>query len=449
MTTPSIQQEILKILERFPYGATVEEVMLGCYARSRRTFQRHLAILVQEGWVETLGAARARRYRLTQKSSPSTLENLEAIPLCSLAREVKAFVTKPLQHRPPVSYHREWLENYHPNQTFFLPTETRKHLLAIGKIEEEYPSGTFAKQIFARLLVDLSWNSSRLEGNTYSFLETEKLLQGGGIPEGKSLLETQMVWNHKAAIEFLFQQGSNIEICRPLLLHLHALLSEGLLSDSTFCGRLRVYPVGIAHSTYEPLCIPQVIEECFDLLLQKAQAIQDPFEQAFFFMVHIPYLQAFEDVNKRTSRLAANIPFLRHHLRPLSFVDVPEQLYIHGLLGVYEQNRVELLQDVFVWAYERSCVRYATTRFSLQTPDPFRLRYRQALFLTVREIVQRGLSQKEAKNTIEQIAKKEVLPKDFGEFSRLVEKELASLHEGNIIRYQISPREFLAWKNKP
>src|SRR5437773_2412409 len=100
-----------------------------------------------------------------------------------------------------------------------------------------------------------------------------------------------------------------------------------------------------------PNCDPTVIQECFDLLVTKANRIKDPFEQAFFLMVRIPYLQAFDDVNKRTSRLAANIPLIQNNLCPLSFIDVPEEMYINGLLGVYELKRVELLRDIFAWSY--------------------------------------------------------------------------------------------------
>lgn len=89
-------------------------------------------------------------------------------------------------------------------------------------------------------------------------------------------------------------------------------------------------------------------------------------------MLHFSYLQPFEDVNKRVSRLAANLPFIRENLSPLSFVDVPERAYIEGLLGVYELNRIELLRDVFVWAYERSCARYSAVRQSLGEPDLIR-----------------------------------------------------------------------------
>lgn len=84
--------------------------------------------------------------------------------------------------------------------------------------------------------------------------------------------------------------------------------------------------------------------------------------QAFFLMVHLPYLQPFEDVNKRTSRLAANIPLIHHNLCPLSFIDVPQSAYVDAMIGVYELNRIELLRDVFVWAYERSCQQYVAVQ---------------------------------------------------------------------------------------
>jgi Fic family protein len=146
-----------------------------------------------------------------------------------------------------------------------------------------------------------------------------------------------MLLNHKAAIEILVEQADEIGFNRYTILNLHALLSDNLLPDSQACGRLRTIPVGITKTVYHPLAVPRLLEECFQHILDTAAAIANPFEQSFFAMVHLPYLQPFEDVNKRVSRLAANIPFIRHNLCPLSFVDVPEQAYIDGILGVYEQ----------------------------------------------------------------------------------------------------------------
>lgn len=440
------REELIEIISRYPQGASVEEVMLIFTQKSRRTIQRWLADLVQEHLIETIGDTKARRYRLIPIPQSAPLTQNAPTFLNEQAIEIQKFVTMPIAARPPVTYDRTWLESYKPNHTQYLKNEEREHLRILGHVKEgQYPAGTFANQIFARLLVDLSWNSSRLEGNTYSFLDTERLILWGDTPPNKNLAETQMILNHKAAIEFLIHSAKEIGINRYTILNLHTLLSDNLLSNSAFCGRLRVYPVGISHSTYIPIAIPQVIQECFDSIVQKASLIQDPFEQAFFLIVHIPYLQAFEDVNKRTSRLAANIPFIQQNLCPLSFIDVPEHLYINGLLGVYELKRIELLRDVFIWAYERSCVRYNATRQSLGEPDPFRLRYRQEIAHAVHEIVALCLNGNNALQAIQQLAEK-ILPQDQIFFTQLIQQELATLHEGNIARYHILPTQYAKWK---
>jgi Fic family protein len=317
----------------------------------------------------------------------------------------------------------------------------------MGGVEEgKYPAGTYAKQIFHRLLIDLSWNSSRLEGNTYSLLETERLVDWGNAASGKDLKETQMILNHKAAIEFLINSAETTGINRFTILNLHTLLSDNLMPNPAASGRLRTFSVGISHSTYLPIAIPQVIEECFDLLIAKASSIKDPFEQAFFLLVQVPYLQAFDDVNKRTSRLAANIPLIRNNLCPLSFVDMPEQIYINGLLGIYELNRVELLRDVFAWAYERSCALYSTTRQTIGEPDPFRMQYRNAIKQVVSEVVRRGMNKTQAVSTIREQALSSIPLQDRPRFIETVERELLSLHEGNIARYQLQPTDYERWK---
>src|SRR5690606_6106192 len=121
-----------------------------------------------------------------------------------------------------------------------------------------------------------------------------------------------------------------------------------------------------------PAAMPQLIEDCFIALLAKAAAIPDPFEQAFFLMVQLPYLQPFEDVNTRVSRIGANLPLIKHKPCPLSFSDVPQRAYVGGTLGVYELNQIDLLRDVSVWPYGRSCQRYLAISQTLVAPDPLK-----------------------------------------------------------------------------
>lgn len=355
-------------------------------------------------------------------------------------------VRRPLMLRKPVGYDRGFLDGYRPNETFYLPDGIRDELLLQGQaIGANGPAGTYARQLANRLLIDLSWNSSRLEGNTYSLLETERLISAGEAAAGKDAHEAQMILNHKEAIEFLIESAGEIGFDRYTLLNLHALLSDNLLDDPTACGRLRVMAVGIGQTTFLPLEGPQRIEECFDQLLDTAAAIRDPFEQAFFAMVHLPYLQPFDDVNKRVSRLAANIPLIQRNLCPLSFVDVPQSTYISAMLGIYELNRVELLRDVFVWAYKRSCARYSAVRQSLGDPDPFRLRYRQQISEAVADVVRGGMSKPQAVSHIQRLARERIEESDRERFIEVVETQLLNLHEGSIARYRLRPSEFHAW----
>jgi Fic family protein len=192
--------------------------------------------------------------------------------------------------------------------------------------------------------------------------------------------------------------------------------------------------------------VPQIIEECFNQILLTATVIEDPFEQAFFIMVQLPYLQPFDDVNKRVSRLAANIPFIKRNLSPLSFTDVPRDLYTDAVLGVYELNKIDLLKDVFIWAYDRSAARYVAVRQSLGEPDPFRLRHRAALQRVVAEVIRARMDRKTAAAYIAKWVQENITFDDREHFREMAENELLGLHEGNYARYEVRPAEFAAWR---
>lgn len=445
---------ILEAVGRFPEGASVDEIAAVLdVALPRRTLQRRLALLVERNELVRQGRGRATRYRpvLAVEDRPvgrvRDRFSVHILALSSEGEEISEAVRAPIQARTPVGYNRSFLDDYRPNESFYLPRETRQRLFELGKPEKDVrPAGTHAREIFNRLLIDLSWNSSRLEGNTYSLLETERLLQLGETAEGKKAWEAQMILNHKRAIELLVDQAEEVAFNPYTIQNLHALLADNLLEDPQAVGRLRAIPVGIEGTVYEPLAVPQLIEECFRQILETAGMIEDPFEQAFFVMVHLPYLQPFEDVNKRVSRLAANIGLIRGNLCPLSFVDVPERAYVDGLLGVYELNRTELLRDVFVWAYERSAARYSAVRRSLGEPDPFRMRYRESIAELVREVVLAPLDKRAAGALIRRYANENIPEQDVARFIELVETEIMSLHEGNIARYRVRPSEFQVWQ---
>lgn len=447
----STHNAVLKAVAQSAAGANIEQIEAQLpQPPTRRTLQRWLNALVGQGRLRKEGQARSTRYLLPVQAAPEAADAAPGdvfFPLSDEARAIDIAVRQPVQHRTPVGYRRSFLDSYRPNTTFYLPAALRAELQALGQVAaHNEPAGTYARSIANRLLIDLSWNSSRLEGNTYSLLETERLLSAGEAAEGKGALEAQMILNHKAAIEFLMDCTPDMGFNRYTLLNLHALLSDNLLPDPTASGRLRTVAVGIGQAVFLPLEGPQLIAECFAQVLDTAAAIQDPLEQAFFAMVHLPYLQPFEDVNKRVSRLAANIPLIQHNLCPLSFVDVPPAAYISAMLGVYELNRIELLRDVFAWAYKRSCARYSAVRQSLGEPDPFRLRYRALIFDTVAEVVRAAMNKQRAIAFVARQARQHLPPADQHRFVEVTETELMSLHEGNMARYRLRPSEFEAWR---
>ncbi|WP_413837240.1 Fic family protein [Desulfobacula sp.] len=447
---------VLRAVGQFPEGVSVKDIsMVMEQLLPRRTLQRRLGQLVDQKKLVRTGKGRGTRYiKIVRGSLIATLPVLKIeahaevyIPISQEGEQIKQAVRQPVQNRQPIGYNRRFIDDYIPNTSSYLSYEIRQRLYEKGQSSDGHrPAGTYARQIFNRILIDLSWNSSRLEGNTYSLLETDRLLEFGEVAEGKQAIESQMILNHKAAIELIVEQAREVGFNSYTICNLHALLSDNLLADPRACGKLRAIPVGISGTVYIPLEVPQLIKESFLHVLEKATAINNPFEQAFFAMVHLPYLQPFEDVNKRVSRLSANISLIRDNLCPLSFVDVPEQAYIDGLMGVYELNRIELLRDVFVWAYERSCTRYSAVRSSLGEPDPFRLRHRTVIFDVVNNVVRGVMNKKMAVSFIKQHAIEKIELKERERFVEVVETELINLHDGNIARYRLRPTEYETWK---
>jgi hypothetical protein len=418
-----------------------------------RTLQYRLRYLVNNGRLIKEGEGRRwTKYRVPEPQAAATApapakEGEEAVPLSPAGIEIRRYLSQSIAARKPVGYDRQFLDSYRPNVTFYLSEAQRAHLAKVGTPNfADQAAGTYAKQILNRLLIDLSWNSSRLEGNTYSLLDTKRLIEFGEEAAGRDRLEAQMIVNHKEAISFLVGAAEEIGFNRYTILNLHGILAQNLLPDPDAAGRLRHIGVGIEKSTFHPLELPQRIEECFNQLLATASAIEDPFEQALFAMVQLPYLQPFDDVNKRVSRLAANIPFIKHNLSPLSFTDVPRSLYTDAVLGIYELNKVDLLREVFIWAYERSAARYAAVRQSLGEPDPFRFKHSAALREVVGEVIRGKMDRKAAAAHIAAWVAKNIPEAERERFRDMAETELLSLHEGNFARYQIRPSEFTAWQ---
>ena len=169
-------------------------------------------------------------------------------------------------------------------------------------------------------------------------------------------------------------------------------------------------------------------------------AITDPFEQSFFILVHFPYLQAFADVNKRTSRVASNIPLLKADLAPMSFLTVDDATYVDGLIGVYELNNVSLLRECYIDAYLASAENYRVLRAELESPDKAALTYRDFVRNAVRHSVLqwRGFY----RERVAAMAAEAGIPEaDREQVIDYIGNQIRGLHEGNLIRYRLRPED--------
>ena len=414
------EQAVLEYVRRHPDVRRSQIRASVAPDRSEATVWRALKALVEKGSLSVVGRGPATRYRLSD------------------AARIRAHLEMPYHRRPPVGYRHAFLDGYVPGESWYLTGADRARLAAAGSPVEELPAGTYARRILARLLVDLAWASSRMEGNTYEILQTERLIEAGELADGKDRAEALMILNHKDAIQYVVTHLAEAAIDRRTLFDVHALLANGLLYDPALGGRLRRLPVSIGRSTYLPLEDEFDVAAEFEVLLDKAAAIADPFEQSFFVLVHLPYLQPFADVNKRTSRIAANIPLLKAGLAPLSFVATDDREYVDGLLGVYELNDVALLKDVFMDSYLSSARQYTALRAQMDSPHKVALTHRDLVGQVVRRCV---LDWKTFRRTevLAMAARAGVPAEERDAVAAYAEGEFNGLHEDNAIRYGVAP----------
>jgi len=423
-----------------------------------RTLRRWLSKLVEQGLIEASGERKGRRYRYVLQDGQDSLihedpaeYNANASPsnkpsvFSTQSQQVINKVRAPLYERRPCTYRYEWLESYQPNTSFYLAVEERNQLHEIGqRLNVGIPAGTYAKQIFNRLLIDLSYHSSRLEGNTYSLAETEKLLLQGMSADDKIDADKVMILNHKDAINFLVDGINRIEISEQNVRTMHYLLAEGLVPTGA-AGIIRSDGVRITSSTYIPMEGKPRLEQQFQLIINKAAAINDPFEQSFFLLIHIAYLQAFIDVNKRTARLSANIPLVRNNLSPLSFIDLDKDDYASAMIACYELNNERPMAELFIRSYLRSCEHYSVVVDAMGI-DTLRVRYRGQRRVLISEIVSCLLVGSAIQKRMDAFSKVEIPAEHKEKFTADVHQDLENLEPFNIAGMGISKEELLAWK---
>ena len=404
---------------------------------AERSVRRWLTELSEEGLVQKLGHKKTTKYQLT----PPTVSRRDTC----FQKESQLIIEKvrrPVYERMPVTYNTEWFDSYHPNKTFYIPLKSRLQLYAAGKrLQKDEPAGTYAHKIFNRLLIDLSYNSSRLEGNTYSLLDTQKLLFEGSSAEGKLDEEKIMILNHKEAIRYLVETAPRLSVTAQAIYTLHYLLSDGLI-ESHYAGKVRDHGVRIGGSAYIPFEDPKQLEFQLNQIIKKASLIEDPYEQSLFLLVHLSYLQAFTDVNKRTARLATNIPLIKHNLVPLSFNDVEREDYTSAIIAIYELQNTKPILDLYLFSYMRTCQMYDATLKAVGF-DEIRVRYREQRRALIRDIILRGLFGKAARDYIRAypLQKKE----DQASFIEDVLEDLQDMDESRIVGLGITLEELKTW----
>ncbi len=268
------------------------------------------------------------------------------------------YLNEPFFERESKNYNFDFLWNYIPNETSFL--WEKYELLKTKYLDKNILSSYDYKQnlrAIENLLIDLSFSSSKLEWNTYSYLDTEILIKYNNSAEEKTQVETQMILNHKNAIKYIIDNKNTINLLKEDFQNLHKFLWKGLLLDSHL-WEIRKAEVTIWGSSYSPLENNLQLEEQFDIFLQKLNQIKNPFEQSLFILVFIPYFQIFIDINKRTSRIWANIPLIKNWLIPFSFLQIKDRDYINAILAIYELNDISLMRDLFVNNYLLNMKRY-------------------------------------------------------------------------------------------
>lgn len=403
------------------------------------TVKRVLKRLLDAGLILREGKARSTRYMMP----PSTPEMQDAhmvaeqVPPWPEGVDVlRQALQKPLIARPPSPYRRTFVDGYVPNKSFLLPPKLARELTVIGRMPGHQPAGTYAQRVLEQLLIDLSWSSSNMEGNTLSRLATEELFLSG--ISGKNG-DAVMLINHKNAIEFMVaavpEQGLTVDVIR----NLHAALMQDLLPDSDSLGGIRRKPTNVRDTVYLPCQVPSQLNDMLARIVDKARLIKNPIEAAFFLWINIAYLQPFEDGNKRTSRLAANIPLMQENCAPLSFLDVDPQDYADAMIGVYEFRNVALAVELFDWTYRRGCKKYAVALQTQEASNPMRFRYRGSLNEAIGQVVREGKSVDDA--LVELQFTEDRLPG----FASLLRDELRRLEAHNCARYRLTMGMTSAW----
>lgn len=309
------------------------------------TVKRWLAAMAKEGFLSTQGAGRAVTYAPATKGR--LFLDIDASAYCSI---------EPDRRYGMRFFNHDLLEDL-PGELF---TDTELSILAYATQEYRKRTAhvpkTIAQKEWERLVIELSWKSSNIEGNTYTLLDTEKLIREHREAPGHDRREATMILNHKDAFALIHKHPQDFRtLTQANLEHLHAVLVKGLSVPSG----LRRSPVGVTGSLYRPLDNVHQITDAIQALMRAVARVRTPYAKALLALLGISYIQPFEDGNKRTSRLMANALLLAHRSAPLSYRSVDIDAYRDATIVFYELNSIIPFKKLFIEQYDFAARNYA------------------------------------------------------------------------------------------
>ena len=339
-------REILQYLH-YNQPSTRDEIARGiAFEGSDATLKRAIASLVGNGDIIVTGKARATRYSLSPQAHLLMPLNLDT------------YFAKDVDERQVQTYFNFQLIRDQLLTVELFTKDERKHLNELQQMfrkhVDEMTVNEYKKEM-ERLGIDLSWKSSQIEGNTYSLLETERLLRESKTAEGKTKEEAIMLLNHKDALRFILDQPDYLQLLS--LSHIediHALLTKDLSVDKG----IRHRRVGITGTNYHPLDNEFQILEAIHDTCELINGKDNVFEKALLTLVLLSYIQAFSDGNKRTARITSNAILIANGYCPLSFRTVDSVDYKKAMLIFYEQNNLFAFKQIFMQQFEFAVSEY-------------------------------------------------------------------------------------------
>ena len=333
MTT---EVEILQFLHYHPLSKRTEINSGLTVAIGERTLKRIIAECVERGLVEVIGKGPATRYKLTPQAHVT-------MPL-----HLDTYFDKDIDERQVQrSFNFELIREILPKVQLFTQEELDTLYDAQKRFTDHLAEMTAVeyRKEMERLGIDLSWKSSQIEGNTYSLLETERLLKEKQTATGKTKEEAVMLLNHKDALDFILDVPDYLtQLSLPRIEEIHALLVKELGVERS----IRHRRVGITGTNYQPLDNEFQIREALEDTCQLINSKTDVFEKALLALLLLSYIQAFTDGNKRTARIISNGILIANNYCPISFRSVDSIDYKKAMLMFYEQNNVAAFKQIFI-----------------------------------------------------------------------------------------------------